>query len=116
MHLTFYSRKDRQLEDIELKPTSEGWELVHECYRGPVDPTGSPHLSRCLEENYTPCPSAFADAFSEVWDALQDGTLTEPDAQVSLNRLSQWLQGYAKDPAFKLADLHKVDRQHNHPI
>ena len=109
MHFDFYSNKNQRKESIELLLTSTGWFMVHECYKGPVEPNGRPYLQHCVEENYTEVPTALADAFQEIWEAANTGGLENGELQETIDTFSEWVANYntTKQPSPIYAVLKK---------
>lgn len=94
MHFDFYSKKDNHKESIELIITKTGWEMIHECYNGIVEPNGMPHLQRCIEENYMDVPPALGDAFQEIWEAATLEKIGDSEIQERLDAFSEWVSSY----------------------
>lgn len=94
MFISFYSKKNRQVEKISLQLTEQGWLMDHPCYRGEVDPPGTPFLLECFEENYAEYPPAFGDALEELWEAARSKQLEEPEMQNRFNAFSSWVMHY----------------------
>lgn len=105
MFISFFSKRNQQVENINLMVTTKGWEMDHPCYCGNINPCGYPSLIRCLQEHWAEYPPAFCDALEELWEAAQGKCLEEMEIQERLDTFSNWIMYYTLTKRSTIADL-----------
>lgn len=94
MQLKLYSRESGQLEPIRLEISRDGWLMFHECYHGPCDRQGKPHLLDCIKHYFADYPPAFGDALEELWESAWTGVMGEAQIQQCLDQFSSWINSF----------------------
>lgn len=95
---TFKVFNNRKLCDLtySVKKVSTGWDISHIAINGFCTPDGSPLFYDNFNQDHINYPSGFSNSLEWLWVQIDNGEMTQEEAQIKLQELADWVTSCEK--------------------